>query len=134
MRKKIIYFIKLVYKYLPFKKQLFTLIRFFYKPSKRIYQHLHFTGIFKVKVDTNASFLIRHYGHELENDLFWSGLEGGWEKTSIQLWVTLSKRSNVIFDIGANTGLFSLVSKSVNPNAQIFAFEPIQKIYKKIGI
>lgn len=129
---KIIYLIKFVYKCLPFKKHLFLLIKFFYKPDKKIYQHLYFNGVFKVKVDSNTYFFMKHYGYELENDLFWCGLEQGWEKKSIQLWIRLSRISNIIFDIGANTGLFSLISKSVNPSAQVFAFEPIQKVYQKL--
>lgn len=34
------------------------------------------------------------------------------------------KHSSVIYDIGANIGLVSLYMKLINPNAQVYAFEP----------
>lgn len=72
---------------------------------------------------------MRHHGYQLENEVFWNGLQNGWEKVSVNLWIELSKRSEVIFDIGANTGIFSLISKSVNPSSIIYAFEPIPKAF-----
>ena len=53
---------------------------------------------------------MNHFGLELENELFWAGLEGGWEKTSMSLWIKLVKASVVVLDIGANTGLNALVA------------------------
>jgi FkbM family methyltransferase len=119
--------LKTIYKALPFKKQVFTFIRPFH-PPERIYQHLYFTGAFKVKVD-NSYFKIRHSGYQVENDLFWTGLDN-WERVSLDLWKRLSKSSNTIIDIGANTGVYSLISGAVNPSASIYAFEPL--VYKKL--
>eukprot|EP01041_Mallomonas_annulata_P041185 gene41185-65209_t len=49
----------------------------------------------------------------------------------MQLWIKLSLNSDVILDIGANTGIFSLVSKAVNPEAKVFGLEPIHRIHEK---
>lgn len=124
--------LKKTYELIPFKKHLFVGLKFFYKPSKRIYQHLHFKSIFKVKITNNESFVIKHYGYELENELFWMGIHNGWEKESMKWWITLCRNSYVIFDVGANTGLFSIVAKTVNNNAEIHAFEPIPMVFKKL--
>ena len=35
-------------------------------------------------------------------------------------------------DIGANTGVYSLVTKTLNPNAKVIAFEPIQRTFEKL--
>jgi FkbM family methyltransferase len=35
-------------------------------------------------------------------------------------------------DLGANTGVFSLVAKSVNPNAKVYAFEPVKRVFDKL--
>ena len=35
----------------------------------------------------------------------------------------------MIVDVGANTGVYSLLAKAVNPRAKVYAFEPIQRIY-----
>ncbi len=123
--------LKKIYKVLPFKQQLFQIIRILPIPHK-LYQHLHFKGIIKVKVDKHHSFKIQHYGYEIENDIFWKGLKGGWEKVSMDLWIRLSKKSDVILDIGANTGIYSLVSETLRPNAKIYAFEPVKRVFDKL--
>lgn len=125
------YFRKLI-SALPFKKQLFSLLKKVWTPPHAIYQHLHFKGKFRVYPQAGSSFIIRHHGFELENELFWKGLVGGWEKVSTALWIELCKRSNCILDIGANTGVYSLIAKSLNPSAKVFAFEPVKRIYEKL--
>jgi FkbM family methyltransferase len=117
--------LKDTYKIIPFKKQIFSFVKLFYKPSESIYRHLYFNGVFKVKTEGNKSFKIIHYGYQIENEIFWEGLENGFEKVSIDLWKKLSAHSNYILDIGANTGIFSLIAKSINNEAKIHAFEPI---------
>lgn len=123
-------FLKNIYRIVPFKKQVFLLIKSFNLPHC-IYKHLHFKGEFNIKVK-NKSIKIYHHGYELENELFWKGVNG-WEKQTIKYWIWFSKRSNVIFDIGANTGIFSLLSKCINENSQVYAFEPIPKAFEYLN-
>lgn len=59
-------------------------------------------------------------------------LKNGWEKISIDYWAKLTKISKVIFDIGANTGIYSLVAKTINPNADVYAFEPSKRVFEKL--
>ncbi len=75
---------------------------------------------------------MRHYGFELENEVFWRGLENGWEHVSISLWTKLVKEANVILDVGANTGIYSLIAKSVNPDSRVYAFEPVERVFEKL--
>lgn len=124
--------LKYIYKLIPFKKQLFIALRCFWKPKERIYKHLHFIGVIKLKINSQQKFKIKHYGFQVENDLFWSGLPGNWEKKSLQLWINLCKESNVILDIGANTGIYALIAKTINPNAKVYAFEPVKRVYEKL--
>jgi FkbM family methyltransferase len=51
-------------------------------------------------------------------------------KKSIELWMKLTQQSNVIFDIGANTGIYSLVAKAINSNSNVFAFEPLPAVFE----
>ena len=103
--------IKSIYYFIPFKKQLFDLLKLIWTPSENVYKHLHFKGIIPVKLIQNKSFKIQHYGYQIENELYWAGIDGGWEKISLNLWQNLSLKSAVVLDIGANTGLFSLITK-----------------------
>lgn len=115
----------------PLKKCLYTGIKKIYIPKKSITSHLYFNGVFKVKCG-NSRFKMMHYGYQVENMIFWYGLEKGFEKDSIKLWIKLCKEANVIFDIGANTGLYSLVAKAINPSAKVYAFDPVKRIVDKL--
>ncbi len=126
-------FIKKLYKALPFKKALFTLLKKCWVPPAAVYQHLYFNGEILVEVNAHQQFKIMHYGHQLENDLFWKGLHNGWEKYSMRVWAGLAARANVVFDVGANTGVYSLVASCVNHLAAVHAFEPFGAIHKKLA-
>lgn len=122
---------KKIYSWLPFKKELFNIIKCFNIPNS-IFKHLAFKGEFTVKIRKNCSFKMFHYGYQLENELFWKGLKG-WEKESIACWLHEAENSNTIFDIGANTGIYSLLAKAININAEVYAFEPVERVYEKLN-
>ncbi|MFM7662520.1 MAG: FkbM family methyltransferase [Bacteroidota bacterium] len=96
--------------------------------KKKLFKDLRFKG--EIKIDLgNSSFQMYNPGFTtIENELFWNGLEG-WEKISIKIWVELAKQSNVILDIGANTGVYSLIAGTLNKNAKIYSFEPVKRTY-----
>ena len=123
--------LKSIFDAIPFKKQFFGIIKIF-KPGPSIYKHLHFKGIIKVRVDDNHAFKMHHYGFQIENELFWNGLTGGWEKVSLGLWVKLSKNADVIIDVGANTGIYSLIAKAINKPSLVYAFEPVERVFNKL--
>lgn len=75
---------------------------------------------------------MKHHGYAVENDLFWSGISGDWEQYSLLVWRKLAARSEVIFDIGANTGVYSLIAKAVNNKSVVFAFEPVKRVFEKL--
>lgn len=124
--------LKKIYKAFPCKQFIFSLAKLIYKPSEKIFRHLHFRGVYKVKVDERSSFRINHYGYQIENEIFWKGLGGGWEKISMKLWIELCRRAKTILDIGANTGIYALVAKSLQPAAKVYAFEPIKRVKEKL--
>jgi len=118
-----------IYKCLPFKKPLFSLLKRFCIPS--FYRKLYFIGKFKIKVNKTC-FRMFHYGYLIENEIFWKGINNGWEPGSVAIWSKLCEFSDSIVDIGANTGIFSLVAGAINPKASIFAFEPVKRTYDKL--
>ena len=120
---------KAIYNSIPGKKYLFRILRVFPVPHS-LYQHLYFKDVFKVKFN-NHQFLIEHFGFQIENEIFWSGLTNGWEKISMQLWIELCKDADTVIDIGANTGVYSLVAKTINPNAAVYGFEPVKRVMEK---
>lgn len=120
--------LKIIYKYIPnnFKIFFFYLIRYFFRLNINIYQHLNFTGYFKIKLYNKYAYMYS-IGTILENTVFWKGIENAHEPLSNKIWFHLSKKSNLIIDIGANVGLYSLVSHMANNKCKIHAFEPSEK-------
>ncbi len=121
-----------IYAIIPFKKQLFLLLRTFWSPSEQIYKHLHFNGVFTLSIAPRASFKMTNYGHSEETQLFWTGLSGCWERQSMRIWIELCKDANVILDVGANTGVYALMARALNPNARIYALEPVARVFQKL--
>jgi FkbM family methyltransferase len=60
------------------------------------------------------------------------------EKTDLQLFINLAQYSRCILDIGANTGVYSILTSKSNPKAIIYAFEPYlinaQRLKKNISL
>lgn len=110
---------------IPFKRPLFLGLRAL-GITPPFYQKLFFTGPFSFILEGKEVRMV-HTSYQVENNLFWKGVEGDWEKTSLHIWLTAAKEARVILDIGANTGAYSLIAKSVNPNARVIAFEPLPK-------
>ncbi len=54
------------------------------------------------------------------------------EEADLKLFSILASESNVILDIGANTGLFSIISGKVNPKSEVYSFEPLQKNFDRL--
>ncbi|MBL7725350.1 MAG: FkbM family methyltransferase [Chitinophagaceae bacterium] len=125
-------FLKNLYNLVPFKKAMFHVLRAVWSPKESVFRHLKFKGVFTVPVGKTGKFKIKHYGYQVENEIFWKGLTNGWEKESIKIWMKLCEKSTVIFDIGANTGIYSLIAKCVNPASQVFAFEPVARVFEKL--
>ncbi|HEX2533801.1 MAG TPA: FkbM family methyltransferase [Chitinophagaceae bacterium] len=124
--------LKSIYEKVPFKKELFSALRAVWTPPESLYRHLHFKGVITVHIGKEHSFKAQHYGYKVENDLFWSGIYGGWERNSLDAWTRLSARASVVFDIGANTGIYSLLTKAMNRKAEVHAFEPVSRVYQKL--
>lgn len=123
--------LKIIYNLLPFKKQIFYLIKCIFPLPEKIYKHLFFKGTFKINLDKTHSLKLMHYGYQLENEIFWNGIKG-WEAKSFKAWIDYCKKSHVIFDIGANTGIYAILAKTVNPVSKVYAFEPVKRIYEKL--
>jgi len=86
----------------------------------------------KVSVELpDGNYLVMETGGEdlITRALFWMGFKG-YEYETTKLFYELAKKSNVIFDIGANTGYYTLLAAIGNGEGQVFAFEPIPKIYE----
>lgn len=124
--------IKQVYAKLPCKRPLFEIMRRTMQLPPRVSQHLSFRGPFSVKIDGSHRFRIQHWGYLLETNLFWNGLARSDESTSLEVWRRIAPHAGTILDIGANTGVYALVARCVNPAATIIAMEPVRRVFQRL--
>ena len=100
-------------------------------PAKhKFYKDFRFHGNFKVRMG-NEFLILGNWGGSIENEIFWKGLYG-WEGESIKLWIQEVRKANVIFDVGANTGIYALIAHRLNPKAKVYAFEPVDYTYQRM--
>jgi FkbM family methyltransferase len=60
--------------------------------------------------------------------LFWRGIEG-WEPTTIRLFLDLLSPGATVIDVGANSGLFSLLAAARHPTVRVHAVEPAARVF-----
>ncbi len=118
----------------PFKRSLCFGIKSLNIPFGKLYMDFKFKGKFKVRVDHDNSFLMYQHGGTIENETFWKGLFVTWENETGWVWKQLCKCSDIVFDIGANTGIYSLITKSINPTSSVYAFEPSNNTFDKLTL
>lgn len=116
----------------PFQVPLVKALRRLGPVPERLYRHMHFQGEFDVDVAPGARFRIRSYATWVENDLFWAGYAGNWERTSLDIWRRLCPGAETVLDVGANTGVYSLAAAALNPQARVIAFEPVPRVFERL--
>ncbi len=112
-------------------KPINDLIKVFLTPHADTRNHLSFNGVFTATSEEGNSFLLTNKRFSLETEIYWFGIDHVlWEQVSLKVWVELSKTSKVVIDVGANSGIYSLLSKANNPSCEVVAFEPQKNIYE----
>ncbi|MBI4945991.1 MAG: FkbM family methyltransferase [Bacteroidetes bacterium] len=113
-----------------FGKLAFPILKMFYSPQVPISRKLRFIGKFPLKTSDGKRFYLFNNAFLLETNIFWLGIdEYSWEKMTRNIWMELCKSSDIIFDIGANSGIFSVLAKTYNPKSKVFSFEPQPNIF-----
>jgi FkbM family methyltransferase len=87
-----------------------------------LYTHLWFEGPFRARVH-GATFKMLHPGSQIENEVFWRNTFER-ERGSVLSILSHLREIEVMLDVGANTGFFSLLTKAINPTARVIALEP----------
>lgn len=103
-----------------------SLLKVFFasKLSNRQFMNNNFIKVYD-EIANRSFWMFLRSDTWIEGEFFEKGLYGKWEKVSLMVWAELSKKSNIIIDIGANTGCYSLLAKNNNPSAKVIAVEPV---------
>jgi FkbM family methyltransferase len=100
-------------------------------PYYRFAEKLKYTGLVDFKVN-DTELLMQSYNTPIDMFIFWYGIFGYWESTQLQLWSRLVMQSGVILDVGANSGVYSLIA-STNKKAKVHAFEPVPVVREMLA-
>lgn len=86
---------------------------------------------FKVKMNDESDFWL-HEASFIESSIYWNGLDSGWETCEIKVWAKFSPFADVAIDVGANTGIYTLIYCSLNKFGRSIAYEPVQRNYDRL--
>ena len=118
-----------IYRYIG--KPVYGVLKGFYLPSEYMRRRLRFIGKFRVNTQDGKKFYLFNNAFHLENHIYWLGIDQyPWERMTRRIWIKLCRSSATIFDIGANSGIFSILAKVYNPQSCVRAFEPQPNVYE----
>lgn len=95
--------------------------------SARIYSYVPCKGLIAVDAGNGRRFQLYGHGGRAENGLFWDGIDG-YEPESMRLWMEDARAAKVVFDVGANAGVFALAAAAAGC-PQVHAFEPLRRVH-----
>ncbi len=96
--------------------------------GRRFFEHVPYRGVVSVDCNDGDKFVVRSYGGQIENGLYWEGLYSH-EPMSMRRWVDLAASARTVLDIGANSGIFSLAAAAAGAG-RIHAFEPVPRVHQ----
>jgi FkbM family methyltransferase len=101
-------------------------------PPEFLVKHLHRIDLVEAKLPNGRILKLNSKGDDwVSNQVFWRGWQG-YEPETVPLFYKLAEQSTVTFDVGAYVGFFTLLAAHANPNARVFAFEPMTAIYQRL--
>lgn len=89
----------------------------------------------KVKISEKGFrkfFMVTKGNDSIAKDIYWEGLHS-YEPRTLNIITSLMMKSDTFIDIGANTGLFSLLAGACSEIGHIHAFEPMDAAYEQMA-
>lgn len=94
-----------------------------------LYRSHPYFGYVDVVVDDVPPFVMfSNNDDRVAQMYFWYGPDA-FESLSLRIWSRLARAARTIFDVGAYTGVYSLVAAKASRQAEIHAFEPIRRVF-----
>ena len=100
----------------------------------QVSKHLYFQGKFKARFGGKKVLALKSNGHQIENEIYWRGFEKSHEGLSVQIWVEILReiKPKNVWDVGANSGTYGLLTKAILSDCNVSFFEPIPKAIEMI--
>ena len=95
-------------------------------------KHLPHTGATHMKLPGNRHAVLWSRGDDwISNQVFWRGWNGYEPETTPMFW-RLASSADVVLDIGAHVGFYSVLAAQANPNARVIALEPLPVVFERL--
>ncbi|MCB0323068.1 MAG: FkbM family methyltransferase [Bdellovibrionales bacterium] len=113
------------------------LLRFIAQRSRgmippRILQFLPYRGIVELHLPGIAAVRLKaSYNDWMATQFYWFGIDAH-EPETVSFWLCAVENAEVIIDIGANIGIYSILAAQKTPHAHIAAFEPVPQVRKAL--
>lgn len=127
--RKFKFLFKCLYSSIPAKRYFFDFTKKLVILPEYVWKHLQFNEKFRVQVSGNHFFLFNKTC--IENSIYWEGLYGGWESSTLFIFSNLSQLlDGAKIDVGANSGIYTLIAAGCSATGSVIAFEPHPKFYE----
>jgi FkbM family methyltransferase len=85
-------------------------------------------GSFCLRLPNAKKIYLQSDGNDyIASLLYWGGIDA-FEANTIKLFMELLDYADIFFDIGANTGIYSLIAANDNHRRSVYAFEPVPRV------
>jgi FkbM family methyltransferase len=116
---------------LPFlNKAIRSTLNFSASTIYKLESHWRVSGIVDIQFDGMEIPFYTESDDDLVDTLYYN--KEYYEYNDLSLFVHLARVSKNIIDVGANTGLYSILSATASPDATVFAFEPNPTNHKRL--
>ena len=100
--------------------------------SEMVVKHLHKVGMVRRRLPNGRTLRLWSRADDwVSNQVYWRGWNG-YEPETVPLFFRLAARAEVTLDVGAYVGFFALVAGHANPNARVYAFEPMPLVFERL--
>ena len=97
-----------------------------------VWQRLPVEEVFNVQLSGGVSFQYRATASDLiGRALYWRGVNA-WESATIRTFRQMVRHAGSFMDIGANSGVYTLLAAAEQPGIRCDAFEPVPHIYQRL--
>lgn len=102
------------------------------RQSELIISHLHRVGPVRRELPNGRTLRLWSRGDDwVSNQIFWRGWDG-YEPETVRLFLRLAARAHVTLDVGAYVGFYTLLAAHANPAGQVYAFEPLPSVFRRL--
>jgi len=102
------------------------------RESETCVRHLHRVGDVTSKLPNGRVLRLRSRGDDwVSNQVFWRGWNG-YDPETAPIFFRLAQSAHTIFDVGSYVGYYTLLGAHANPAAQVFAFEPLPAVFRRL--